>query len=114
MDIESTRLKPDWRMVGIEGKKEIEFSEWVPRRILYFNTFVEELFNTKTLSEAFDLIDAGQTFLRSLEGARLQGGPVSYANKNLVTFENKKQGDIDFTNPEDENLRELERKVVDE
>jgi len=114
MDIESTRLKPDWRMVGIEGKKEIEFSEWVPRRISYFNTFVEELFNTKTLSEAFDLIDAGQTFLRSLEGARLQGGPVSYANKNLVTFENKKQGDIDFTNPEDENLRDLERKVVDE
>ena len=114
MDIESAKLKPDWRMVGIEGKKEIEFSEWVPRRILYFNTFIEDLFNTKTLSEAFDLIDAGQTFLRSLEGARLQGGPVSYANKNLITFENKKQGDIDFTSPEDENLRELERKVVDE
>jgi len=114
MDIETTRSKPDWRYVGLEGKKEIEFSEWVPRRILYFNTFVEELFNTKTLSDAFNLLDAGQSFLRTLEGARLQGGPVSYANKSLIEFENnKKQSDIDFANPEDDELRALEENIVD-
>ncbi|MEN6292893.1 MAG: hypothetical protein ABFD07_12870, partial [Methanobacterium sp.] len=35
MDIETTRISPDWRMKGIEGKKEVEYSDWVPNRILY-------------------------------------------------------------------------------
>jgi hypothetical protein len=43
MDIECARFTPDWRMKSIEGKKEIEFSDWVPNKILYFGTFVEEL-----------------------------------------------------------------------
>ena len=76
MDIECTRFKPNWRSWSIEGKKEKEFSDWVPRRILYFSTFIEELFETKTKAEAFDLIDSATPFLRSLEGARLQGGPA--------------------------------------
>ena len=76
MDIETVRFKPNWRSWGIEGKKEKEFSDWVPRRILYFATFIEELFETKTKSEAFELIDSATVFLRSLEGARLQGGPA--------------------------------------
>ena len=37
MDIECERFNPDWRSWGIEGKKEKEFSDWVPRKILYFN-----------------------------------------------------------------------------
>jgi hypothetical protein len=44
MDIECAKHKPDWRQWGVEGKKEIEFSDWVPRKILYFATFIEELF----------------------------------------------------------------------
>jgi hypothetical protein len=110
MDIECTRFKPDWRSWGIESvKKEKEFSDWVPRRILYFNTFVEELFNTKSKAEAFDLIDDAIVFLRSLEGARLQGGPVTYANKSLIEFsDGKKQNEIDFTNRDDDKVRELE------
>jgi hypothetical protein len=109
MDIECTRFKPDWRTWGIEGKKEKEFSDWVPRKILYFSTFIEELFNTKTKAEAFDLIESALPFLRSLEGARLQGGPVSYANKDFLEFEDgKKSSEIDFANPDDDKVRELE------
>lgn len=76
MDIECARFAPDWRLKGIEGKKEIEYSDWVPNRILYFSTFVEELFNTKTKAEAFQLIEDAKQLLKSLEGARLQGGPA--------------------------------------
>jgi len=75
MDIETTRFKPNWKLAGLEGKKEKEFSDWVPNRILYFATFIEELFNTASKTEAFDLIEQALPFLRSLEGARLQGGP---------------------------------------
>ena len=109
MDIEIARFKPNWRTWGIEGKKEKEFSDWVPRKILYFATFIEELFNTKTKAEAFELIDSAIVFLRSLEGARLQGGPVAYANKSLIEFEDgKKAEEIDFANPDDDEVRKLE------
>jgi hypothetical protein len=112
MDIEIARFKPNWRTWGIEGKKEKEFSDWVPRKILYFATFIEELFNTQTKTEAFDLIDNAVVFLRSLEGARLQGGPVTYANKGFLEFEDgKKAEEIDLSNPDDDELRKLEEGI---
>ena len=83
MDLECTRFKPDWRLKGIEGKKEIEYSDWVPNKILYFSTFVEELFNTNTKAEAFQLIEDAKQLLKSLEGARLQGGPADNNFTNL-------------------------------
>jgi hypothetical protein len=116
MDIECARFKPDWRDFFLEGKKEKEFSDWVPRRILYFSTFIEELFNTKTKDEAFALIDSALVFLRTLEGARLQGGPVAYGNKGLFIEEEKpvkksKDGEILFDQQDDNGLRELEEKL---
>ena len=115
MDIECAKFKPDWRMWGIEGKKEIEFSEWVPRKILYFATFVEELFNTKTKEEAFALIDTANQFLTSLEGARLQGGPVVHANKGLFDWgDAKKANEEDFDQQDDDDLRELEEDITQE
>jgi hypothetical protein len=109
MDIECAKHKPDWRMWGVEGKKEIEFSEWVPRKILYFATFIEELFNTKTKDEAFTLIDDANQFLTSLEGARLQGGPVVYANKGLIDWgDAKKVKEEEFDQQDDDELRALE------
>jgi hypothetical protein len=112
MDIECAKYNPNWRYFGIEGKKEKEYSEWVPNKIIYFRNFVEELFNTKTLNEAFDLIEQASTLLKTLEGARLQGGPVTYANKSLLEFsDGKKQKEIDFSNPDDDNLRNLEEQV---
>jgi hypothetical protein len=52
MDVECAKFNPDWRMWGIEGKKEKEYSEWVPNKILYFNNFVKELFSKTTKQEA--------------------------------------------------------------
>jgi hypothetical protein len=108
MDIECARFKPDWRMKSIEGKKEIEFSDWVPNKILYFGTFVEELFNTKTKEEAFDMIETAGQFLKSLEGSRLQGGPAANTFGSLFDFDDgKKSGEIDFSNPDDDDLNSL-------
>ena len=83
MDLECARFKPEWRLKSVEGKKETEYSDWVPNRILYFSTFVEELFNTTTKAEAFQLIDDAKQLLKSLEGARLQGGPADNNFGNL-------------------------------
>jgi len=115
MDIECARFTPDWRMKSIEGKKEIEYSDWVPNKILYFSTFIEELFNTKTKDEAFTLIDNANQFLTSLEGARLQGGPVAYANKELFDWgDAKKIKEEEFDQQDDDKLRGLETKIIEE
>jgi len=114
MDIECTRFKPDWRMWGIEGKKEKELSDWVPRRILYFNRFVEELFETKTKDEAFQMIEDGITFLRSLEGTRTQDGKAKNLYNHLFDEGPRTGDDLDLSNPEDEKLRELEEGVDEE
>ena len=115
MDIECAKIKPDWRLWGIEGKKEKEFSDWVPRRILYFSRFVEELFETKTKAEAFDMIETATPFLRSLEGARLQGGPKSHANTDLFDWGGSKPAtEEEFDQQDDDDLRALEERVIDE
>ena len=112
MDIETSKHKPDWRMKGVEGKKEIEYSDWVPNRILYFATFVEELFNTKTKAEAFQLISDAAGFLKSLEGSRLQGGPAQNTFGSLFEVEEIRQDEIDFSNPDDDELRALEEEII--
>jgi hypothetical protein len=113
MDIETAKHKPDWRMKGVEGKKEIEYSDWVPNRILYFATFVEELFNTKSKAEAFQLISDAAGFLKSLEGSRLQGGPAQNTFGSLFDVEEIRQDEIDFGNPDDDDLRALEESVTE-
>jgi hypothetical protein len=112
MDIETAKFKPDWRHKSIEGKKEIEFSDWVPNRILYFSTFVEELFNTKTKDEAFQLISDAGGFLKTLEGSRLQGGPAQNTFGNLFEVEEIRQDEIDFANPDDDELKNLEQELI--
>jgi hypothetical protein len=114
MDIEIAKHKLSWRLSGIEGKKEKEYSDWVPRRILYFATFIEELFETKSKVEAFELIESALPFLRSLEGARLQGGPAQNTFSSLFEVEQKQQTEIDFANPDDDELRALEEGVDNE
>jgi hypothetical protein len=117
MDIELAKHKLNWRLTGIEGKKEKEYSDWVPRRILYFANFVEELFNTKSKDEAFQMIEDGLPFLRSLEGARLQGGPAQNEFNNLFTIEDKPftkiapDGTPLFDQQDDDELRALEEGV---
>ena len=113
MDVECAKYKPDWRAwKKVKDKdKSDEYSEWVPRNILYFDRFVEELFNTKTKDEAFDMIDEGITFLRDLEGTRSQDGMARNNYFNLFEFEVTNQNEIDLSNPDDDELRALEESV---
>jgi hypothetical protein len=78
MDIELAKFKPgwkEWRAVKDNDKSD-ELSEFVPRNILYFDRFVDELFQCKTKKDAFDMIEESERlgFLQNLHGARLRGG----------------------------------------
>ena len=83
-DIEYASYRPDWRnwRKVKDADKSDERSEWVPRNILYFNRFVEELFELKTKDEAFAMIAEAERlgFLQDLEGARLRGGVTNIAH----------------------------------
>jgi hypothetical protein len=75
---------------------------------LYFNSFVEDLFNTATKADAFAMIEQAGPFLRSLEGARLQGGPAQNTfNTHFEIEVVTKAEEIDLANPDDDRLREL-------
>ena len=84
MDIEIAKHQPNWRgwKKVKDADKSDEMSEWVPRNVLYFNRFVEELFDCKTKDDAFSMIAEAERlgFLQNLEGARLRGGVTNIAN----------------------------------
>jgi len=113
MDIEIAKVKDrltwkQWKKVKGSDMSD-EHSDWVPRNILYFSSLVEDLFNTTTKDEAFAMIDQAGPFLRSLEGARLQGGPKQNEFRNLFAFEEVTTSEeVDLENPDDDKLRELE------
>jgi hypothetical protein len=77
MDIETAKAQPDWRhwkrLKDAESNSD-QYSDWVPRNILYFNRFVEELFNTATKAEAFQMIEDAKPMLNNMMGMRLRGG----------------------------------------
>jgi hypothetical protein len=116
MDIEIAKNKNKinwgaWKKVKSADMSD-EYSDWVPRNILYFDRFVEDLFNTKTKAEAFEMIERAGPFLRSLEGARLQGGPAQNTFNSLFEVETVTNADeIDLANPDDDDLRALEESV---
>jgi hypothetical protein len=119
MDIEIAKTKDrinwkHWKKVKSSDMSD-EYSDWVPRNILYFSTFVEELFNTATKDEAFALIEQAGPFLRSLEGARLQGGPKQNTFNSFFEIEEvTKAEEVDLVNPDDDDLRALEEGLQDE
>ena len=90
MDIEIAKKRPDWRnwKKVKEADKSDEYSEWVPRNILYFAGFIEELFKCSTKDEAFDMIKQADSFLKDLEGARLRGGVTNEFNRLFVEDDN--------------------------
>jgi hypothetical protein len=54
------------------------------------------------------MIETAGQFLKSLEGARLQGGPAANEFNKLFDFgDGKKSGEIDFANPDDDDLNSL-------
>jgi len=119
MDIElaKTSGKLNWRYWKKVKSNDMsdEHSDWVPRNVLYFANFVEELFNTKTKAEAFEMIEQAIPFLKSLEGARLQGGPAQNKFNSLFEIEEvTKQEEVDLENPDDDDLRALEEEIINE
>jgi hypothetical protein len=113
MDIEIAKVADkltwkQWKKVKGSDMSD-EYSDWVPRNILYFSSFIEDLFNTATKEDAFAMIEQAGPFLRSLEGARLQGGPAQNTFNGLFAFEEvSKSEEVDLENPDDDKLRELE------
>lgn len=116
-DIEHAKFNKTWRQwekLNSKNANKDEPSPFVPRNILYFETFAKELFETKTKDEAFALIDEAKVFLQTLDGARLQGGPAR--NKFHSLFEVEEVTDateIDIDNPDDETLVAMERSIMD-
>jgi len=117
MDIEIAKTKDKltwkhWKKVKAQDMSD-EYSDWVPRNILFFATFVEDLFNTATKEEAFELIEQAGPFLKSLEGARLQGGPAANTFGSLFELETvTESSEVDLENPDDDELRALEESMV--
>ncbi len=119
MDIEIAKTKGKlnwrhWKKVKSSDMSD-EHSDWVPRNVLYFANFVEDLFNTKTKAEAFEMIEQAMPFLKSLEGARLQGGPAQNKFNSLFEIEEiTKSEEVDLENPDDDELRALEEEIINE
>ena len=115
-DVEHAGFKRTWReweKLSSKNANKDEPSPFVPRSILYFETFVEELFNTKTKAEAFALIDEAAPFITTLDGARLQGGPARNKFHSLFEVEEVTSADeIDTEDPNDEKLVALENEVL--
>ena len=116
MDIEIAKTKDKltwkhWKKVKSSDMSD-EYSDWVPRNILYFSSFIEDLFNTKDKAEAFEMIEQAGPFLKSLEGARLQGGPAQNTFGNLFELEVTAASEVDLENPDDDELRALEESVT--
>jgi hypothetical protein len=92
MDIEIAKTQGKinwrtWRAVKANDSSFDQYSDWVPRNILYFANFIEDLFNTKDKAEAFEMIEDGITFLRALEGTRSQDGMARNTFFNLFDTE---------------------------
>jgi len=117
VDIERAKPngRPDWRHWRKLNAKQAgsdEYSDWVPRNILYFDRFVEELFETTTKEDAFAMIEQASPFLRSLDGARLRGGNAQNTFTSLFDIEDVTSADeVNIEDPDDDALRSLEKGV---
>ena len=114
-DIETKTHQPNWRQWRKvkDADKSDEFSEWVPRNILYFDRFVEELFDLKTKDEAFEMIAEAERlgFLQNLEGARLRGGVTNIVNS--LFDEVKEDGELEVPWTDDREDGELDKLIAD-
>lgn len=119
MDIEIAKTREyltwkHWQKLKDKDSAADQHSDWVPRNILYFASFIEDLFNTTSKAEAFEMIDSiqGKAFLTALEGSRLQGGNSQNTFTDLFDIEQvTKVEEVDLENPDDDALRNLEENL---
>jgi len=80
-DIEMVKHQPDvkhWRKTKASDNTD-EFSDFVPRNILYFNTLVEQVF---TSEKPMQVIDNASSFLADIRGTRWQTSTGGGKGKN--------------------------------
>jgi len=107
-DIESVIHKPDYRHWRKAKQKEtsVEFSDWCPRNVLYFNAFVEDFFKSET---PMQMLEDNQAFLHDIRGVRWTGQSGNNFS-NLFDIETQSSmGDADLGDPNDEKLEQLEK-----
>jgi hypothetical protein len=68
-DIETARYQPDWRLWRKlkENDRSDDYGVWLPRNLLYFNRFIEELFQSET---PMDMLEQARPFLDSCANSR--------------------------------------------
>jgi hypothetical protein len=80
-DIESVKHQPQakhWRKIKDSDNTD-QMSDFVPRNILYFNTFVKEVFESE---KPMELISSATSFLADLRGTRWQRATGGGKGKN--------------------------------
>jgi hypothetical protein len=80
-DIESIKYQPEakhWRKIKDSDNTD-QMSDFVPRNILYFNTFVKEVFESE---KPMELISSATSFLADLRGTRWQRATGGGKGKN--------------------------------
>ena len=80
-DIESVKHQPEakhWRKIKDSDNTD-QMSDFVPRNILYFNTFVKEVFESE---KPMELISSASSFLADLRGTRWQRATGGGKGKN--------------------------------
>ena len=113
MDMECARYKPDWRQWKKLNEKEAKSdspSEWVPRNILYFDNFVQELFES---DDPKSMLKHAHKFLTELQGGLQRGKVQNDVLNSIIEFEDPQPSESDLSNMNDEKILELEKSVED-
>jgi hypothetical protein len=113
MDMECARYKPDWRQWKKLNEKEAKSdspSEWVPRNILYFDRFVQELFES---DDPKGMLKHAHRFLTELQGGLQRGKVQNDVLNSIIEFEDPQPSENDLANMNDDKIIELEKSVED-
>ena len=105
MDIESVIHKPDYRHWRKAKQKETatEYSDWCPRNVLYFNSFIEDFFKSE---KPMEMLNDNKAFLDDIKGVRWTGNSGNVFN-DLFDVETKSSMGDELSNPNDEKLEKL-------
>jgi hypothetical protein len=70
-DFECVRFTPDWRGYTKTRQKKAQLSLWVPRELIYWRTFIDELFAS---DKPMTLIEEARPLLRQFDNIRYEDG----------------------------------------
>jgi hypothetical protein len=107
-DIEYERVKVSYKDAIGFGKKAPQLSEFIPNDILYFNNFVEVLFDPATsIADARKMIVDNTTFLNSISFGGVEAANAA-RDKDLFDTVDEIPAEDDMASLDDENLMKLE------